>query len=72
LRQWHLRVATLNFRANFVPRGGGLCSFMDCDPPDAWTGMEAFRRGLAAEPPRAVVVISAPWEEAPFMVDAAA
>lgn len=64
----------MKFPSYFIPHGGGPCFFMDWDPPDTWTGMERFLRGLADElpRPRAVVVVSAHWEEGAFTVNAAA
>jgi aromatic ring-opening dioxygenase catalytic subunit (LigB family) len=52
----------------FVPHGGGPCFFMDWPAPDAdmWQPMAAFLRGLRDTlevRPRAIVVISAHWEE---------
>lgn len=59
----------------FIPHGGGPCFFMDwtMGPRDTWDGMETFLRGLASElpRPRAVLVVSAHWEEAAFTVNAA-
>jgi aromatic ring-opening dioxygenase catalytic subunit (LigB family) len=57
----------------FVPHGGGPCFFMDWDPPDAWDRMGAWLRGvpeLVGARPKAVVVISAHWEEDAFTVNA--
>jgi aromatic ring-opening dioxygenase catalytic subunit (LigB family) len=52
----------------YIPHGGGPCFFMEWDPPDTWDRMGAWLRGLAAELPRpkAVLVVSAHWEEAEF------
>src|SRR5262249_48566220 len=49
----------------YLPHGGGPCFFMDWNPPDAWTRMAEFLRGLdgtLTERPRALLVISAHWE----------
>jgi aromatic ring-opening dioxygenase catalytic subunit (LigB family) len=49
----------------YLPHGGGPCFFMDWNPPDTWTRMAEFLRGLdgrLAERPRALLVISAHWE----------
>jgi len=57
--------------ALFLPHGGGPCFFMDWSPPDTWTSMAAFLRGLPGDlpaPPKALVVISAHWAEADFTV----
>ena len=56
----------------YLPHGGGPCFFMDwtMGPPDTWARMERWLRGLAAtldERPRAVVVVSAHWEESGFV-----
>ena len=63
----------MRFPSFFIPHGGGPCFFMDWDPPDTWKGMEVFLRGLGADlpRPRAVLVISAHWEETAFTVNAA-
>ncbi len=54
----------------FIPHGGGPCFFMDWDPPDTWTKMGEYLRGIAATlpKPKAIVVISAHWEEPDFTV----
>jgi aromatic ring-opening dioxygenase catalytic subunit (LigB family) len=54
----------------YIPHGGGPCFFMEWDPPDTWARMGAWLRGLAAELPRpkAVLVVSAHWEEAEFVL----
>ena len=54
--------------AFFIPHGGGPCFFMP-DPKGHWTGMGAFLRSLAgrlAEPPTAILVVSAHWETSGF------
>jgi aromatic ring-opening dioxygenase catalytic subunit (LigB family) len=48
----------------FVPHGAGPCFFMDWDPPHAWDAMAAFLRGLRhtlADPPKAILLVSAHW-----------
>ncbi|MFA9441657.1 class III extradiol ring-cleavage dioxygenase [Uliginosibacterium sp. sgz301328] len=58
----------------FIPHGGGPCFFMDWQPADTWTRMQAFLEGIAGtlpERPKAVVVISGHWEEDAFTVNAA-
>ncbi len=58
----------------FIPHGGGPCFFMDWNPPDAWDCMRAFLAGLAgtlSERPRAILVISAHWEEPRFTINRA-
>lgn len=58
----------------FIPHGGGPCFFMD-DPDGVWTGMGDYLRGIAARlpaKPKAILVISAHWEEAAATVQTAA
>lgn len=55
----------------FIPHGGGPCFFMDWDPPDAWARQAAFLRELphtVGATPRALLVVSAHWEEDEFTV----
>jgi aromatic ring-opening dioxygenase catalytic subunit (LigB family) len=52
----------------FIPHGGGPCFFMDwtMGPADTWDRMAAYLRGIGATigaRPKAVLVISAHWEE---------
>jgi len=50
----------------FIPHGGGPCFFMDWDPPDTWTRMADYLRGVPDEvgaKPKALLVISGHWEE---------
>ena len=57
----------------FIPHGGGPCFFMDWDPPDTWTTMAEYLKGISKTLPRApkaIVVISAHWEEPEFTVTA--
>lgn len=59
----------------YLPHGGGPCFFMDWDPPDTWTRMGAYLKGLAAElpqRPRALLVVSAHWLQPAFTVGSAA
>jgi aromatic ring-opening dioxygenase catalytic subunit (LigB family) len=63
--------------AVFLPHGGGPCFFMDWTwgPADTWEKMRRFLEGFAAtlsERPKALLVVSGHWEEAAFMVGAAA
>jgi aromatic ring-opening dioxygenase catalytic subunit (LigB family) len=49
----------------FLPHGGGPCFFMDWNPPDTWTRMAEWLRGVGSSlpfSPRALVVVSAHWE----------
>ncbi len=51
----------------FLPHGGGPCFFMDWTPADAWDRMASWLRGIPGslpEQPKALLVISAHWEEA--------
>jgi aromatic ring-opening dioxygenase catalytic subunit (LigB family) len=53
--------------AIYLPHGGGPCFFMDWDPPDTWTRMAAWLRAIEStlpEKPKALLVVSAHWEEA--------
>lgn len=55
----------------YLPHGGGPCFFMDWPgDPHLWDQMGAFLRNLGQSLPRpkAIVVISAHWEEAEFTV----
>ena len=59
----------------FIPHGGGPCFFMDWNPPDTWTRMGDFLKGLTTSlpaTPRAVLVVSGHWVEAEFTVASAA
>ncbi|MCO4748262.1 MAG: dioxygenase [Proteobacteria bacterium] len=50
----------------YIPHGGGPCFFMDWTPAGAWDELAAYLRGIVPslpETPRAVLVISAHWEE---------
>ena len=60
--------------ALFISHGGGPWPFMEAGfgPPGTWDGLEAHMRGLDAEVgrrPKAVLVISAHWEERMPMVN---
>jgi aromatic ring-opening dioxygenase catalytic subunit (LigB family) len=53
----------------FMPHGAGPCFFMDwtSGPSDAWDGLATWLRGIPAtlsSRPRALLVVSAHWEEA--------
>lgn len=59
----------------FVPHGAGPCFFMDWNPPDAWTTMANYLKGIAATLPRqpkAIVMVSAHWLESGFVTTGAA
>jgi len=55
----------------FIPHGGGPCFFMDWNPPGMWDAMGAYLKHLpedAGEKPRALLIVSAHWEEPEFTV----
>lgn len=58
----------------YLSHGGGPCFFMDWSPigpKDTWYRMEAWLkdfRSLLPETPRAILVVSAHWEESDFTV----
>jgi aromatic ring-opening dioxygenase catalytic subunit (LigB family) len=57
----------------YIPHGGGPCFFMEwtMGPPDTWDRMADWLRGLGAavgRRPKALIVVSAHWEEAEFSV----
>ena len=59
--------------AIFLPHGGGPCFFMDWTwgPAETWKATEGFLQSLAAtlpERPKALLVVSAHWEERAFTV----
>jgi aromatic ring-opening dioxygenase catalytic subunit (LigB family) len=57
----------------FIPHGGGPCFFMDWDPPETWVTMAAYLKDIAGTLPlipKAIVVVSAHWEEPEFTVTA--
>lgn len=57
----------------FIPHGGGPCFFMDWNPPGIWDRMAAFLRGIIGtlpSRPRAIVMVTAHWQEAAFTVSA--
>ena len=57
--------------ALFIPHGGGPCFFMDWSPPDTWTRMASFLKGVRdtlPARPRAILLISAHWLEPRFSV----
>ena len=57
--------------ALFIPHGAGPCFFMDWSPPDTWTRMASFLKGLRdtlPARPRAILLISAHWLEPRFSV----
>jgi aromatic ring-opening dioxygenase catalytic subunit (LigB family) len=62
----------------YIPHGGGPCFFMEVPPglpPDLWERMASYLRGLDGSigaRPKAVLVISAHWEEARPTVNTAA
>ncbi len=61
----------------FIAHGGGPCFFMEwkMGPRDTWDGMAAWLKQLAStigQKPRALVVISAHWEEQEFTINTGA
>lgn len=63
----------------FIPHGGGPCFFMDWTlmggPADTWDDTAAWLRSIPSslpEKPKALLVISAHWEEPEFTVSTAA
>jgi len=57
----------------YIPHGGGPCFFMDWDPADMWDEMGAYLERLPADvgdKPKALLIVSAHWEEAEFTVQA--
>jgi aromatic ring-opening dioxygenase catalytic subunit (LigB family) len=58
----------------YIPHGAGPCFFMDWNPPDMWTKMGYYLRDAMADlpaKPKAIVMVSAHWEEARFTVGSA-
>jgi aromatic ring-opening dioxygenase catalytic subunit (LigB family) len=69
------RALPLSFPSLYIPHGGGPCFFMDWPgEPHMWDEMGIFLSGLGKSitsntgRPKAIVVISAHWEEADFTV----
>lgn len=55
----------------YIPHGGGPCFFMEWNPRDMWDQMGAYLKRLpqdVGERPKAILVISAHWEESDFTV----
>lgn len=54
----------------YIPHGGGPCFFMEWDPPETWKKMGAWLSQLAntIARPKAIIVVSAHWEEGEFAV----
>lgn len=53
----------------YIPHGAGPCFFMDWTPPDTWNALGGWLRGLSTrlpQAPKALLVISAHWEETVF------
>ncbi|OYW82399.1 MAG: dioxygenase [Asticcacaulis sp. 32-58-5] len=60
--------------ALYIPHGGGPCFFMDWNPADVWIGMGEYLRDVArqvGQTPKAILVISAHWEETEFTLQTA-
>ena len=63
----------MKFPTLYIPHGGGPCFFMEwtMGPANTWDRMADWLRGLNASlggQPKAIIVISAHWEEAEFSV----
>jgi aromatic ring-opening dioxygenase catalytic subunit (LigB family) len=57
----------------YLPHGGGPCFFMDWNPPGMWDAMGAYLSKipeLLPARPKALLIISAHWEEPGFTVQA--
>lgn len=54
----------------YIPHGGGPCFFMDWNPPHMWDEMGAYLKRLPQDTgaPKALLIISAHWEQADFTV----
>ncbi len=55
----------------YIPHGGGPCFFMDWNPHDMWDEMGAYLKRLpqdVGERPKALLIVSAHWEETDFTV----
>jgi aromatic ring-opening dioxygenase catalytic subunit (LigB family) len=55
----------------YIPHGGGPCFFMEWNPRDMWDPMGAYLKRLPQDvgaPPKAILVVSAHWEESDFTV----
>lgn len=58
----------------YIPHGGGPCFFMDWNPPHAWDKMREFLAGFidsGAEKPKAILLLTAHWEEPEITVSVA-
>ena len=59
----------------YIPHGAGPCFFMDWSPPDTWRRMgDWLRASMSTLParPKAILMVSAHWEEPRFTVGDAA
>lgn len=57
--------------AVYIPHGGGPCFFMDWQPAGMWDEMGAYLKRLPQDvgsAPKALLIVSAHWEEADFTV----
>ena len=55
----------------YIPHGAGPCFFMNWNPSTTWDNMAAFLKGIATTlpgRPRAIVMVSAHWQESQFSV----
>ena len=65
-------MSTVMMPTVFLPHGAGPCFFMEWEPADTWRRMEAWLRELLPTlgvAPRALLVVSAHWEEAVFTLN---
>ncbi|MEZ0262733.1 MAG: class III extradiol ring-cleavage dioxygenase [Alphaproteobacteria bacterium] len=61
--------------AYFIPHGGGPCFFMEWNPPHTWDKMGAWLSSVSGDVgavPKAILLVSAHWEEEDFTVTAGA
>ena len=55
----------------FIPHGGGPFPYMEWRPSDMWAGLTAYLKRLPQDigaTPKAILIVSAHWEEADFTV----
>lgn len=58
----------------FIPHGGGPWPFMEWNPPGMWDDLAGYLKGVDAavgQRPKAILVISAHWEERTFTLQTA-
>ncbi|MGA9659934.1 MAG: class III extradiol ring-cleavage dioxygenase, partial [Asticcacaulis sp.] len=55
----------------YIPHGGGPCFFMTWNPAGMWDEMGAYLKRISSDvavKPKAILIISAHWEEADFTI----